>query len=58
MTTSDTERPTVAEVLGDRQSEVVETWMENIRVLEGTRTLDLMTEAGLRTQAINLIIWV
>ena len=46
---------TVAQVLETRHAEVLETWLRNIRALAGTRTLALMTEQELRSQASDLL---
>ena len=45
----------VAEVMVARQGELLSDWLENIRVLAGTRTFELMTEEQLRLQAKDLL---
>jgi len=46
---------TVADILVSRQSELLADWMENIKTLSGTRTLELMSEEQLRIQARDLL---
>lgn len=46
---------TVAGLLRARQSEVRADWLENIRTLGGSRTLELMTEEQLRVQTTSLL---
>jgi len=46
---------TVAEILAGRQQEVLADWLENIRALPGTRTLELMTEDQLLKQTTDLL---
>jgi len=45
----------VADILVIRQDEVLEDWLDNIKTLTGTRTLELMNEAQLRVQARDLL---
>ncbi len=46
---------TVAVILETKQKELLETWLENIHTLSGTRTPELMTEAQLRAQMTELL---
>ncbi len=46
---------TVAEILVARQEELLNDWLENIKRLDGTQTLDLMTDAQLRVQTKDLL---
>lgn len=46
---------TAAAVMRSKQSELLETWLENIVSLAGTRVLELMTEAELRKQTTDLL---
>jgi len=46
---------TVADIMIARETELLEDWMENIISLPGTRVLELMTEAQLRTQVTELL---
>ncbi len=45
----------VAEILTERQEALLANWLENIRELAGTRTLELMTEEQLRQQMADLL---
>ncbi|NIA13618.1 MAG: STAS domain-containing protein [Nitrospiraceae bacterium] len=45
----------MAEILVARQDEVLSDWMENVKALGGTRTLELMSEEQLRAQAEDLL---
>jgi len=46
---------TVAEILVTRQRDILNDWLENMRGLPGTRTLDLMDEEQLRKQTTDLL---
>jgi len=46
---------TVAEVIVARQKEILSDWVDNIKSLAGTRTLELMTDEQLYTQADGLL---
>lgn len=46
---------TVADILVAREKELLESWLANIIALQGTRTLELITEAHLRTQTTELL---
>ena len=46
---------TVAEILVTRQEELLVDWIENIKTLVGTRTLELMTEQKLRVETKDLL---
>jgi rsbT co-antagonist protein RsbR len=45
----------VSQIMTARQEEILKTWMENIKKLAGTRTMDLMTEEQLRVQTTELL---
>jgi len=47
--------PTIAEILVARQDDILKDWLQNIRILTGTRTLELITEKHLHIQASNLL---
>ena len=55
MSTDTQIRRTVVQVVESRQSELLETWIENIRSLPGNRTVELMGEDQLRTEATGLL---
>ena len=45
----------VAEILEANQTGLLDMWIENIRAVPGTRTLELMSEEQLRAQAMDLL---
>jgi len=49
------ETRSVAQVMTARQEEILSTWIENIKTLAGTRTLEMMTEEQLRVQTTELL---
>ena len=49
------ETRSTSQIMTKRQKEILETWMENILGLAGTRTLEFMTEEQLRTQTSELL---
>ncbi len=49
------ETRSVAQVMTARQEEILSTWIENIKTLGGTRTLEMMTEEQLRIQTTELL---
>jgi len=55
MTTSNKDYMTVAQILEERQKELLEIWLENIRTFPRSRTLELMTEEQLRKQTTELL---
>lgn len=55
MATKKKEVMTVAEIITAKEEELLESWMANIIALPGTRVLELMTEAQLRTQTTELL---
>ena len=46
---------TAGQVVVARETQLLETWLGNIREVAGSRTLDLMTEEQLRTQSADLL---
>lgn len=46
---------TIAEIMAAKEGELLESWLENVKALPGTRTLELVTEAQLRTEAAELL---
>ena len=49
------ETRSVSQIMTTRQEEILTTWMENIKALAGTRTLEMMTEDQLRIQTSELL---
>ena len=49
------QKRTVAEVIADNQSEVLEDWLRHILALPGNRTLELISEEALRKEATGLL---
>ncbi len=49
------ETRSVSQIMTTRQEEILTTWMENIKTLAGTRTLEMMTEDQLRIQTGELL---
>lgn len=49
------ETRSVSQIMTTRQEEILKTWVENIKALAGTRTLEMMTEDQLRIQTGELL---
>jgi len=49
------ETRSVSQIMTTRQEEILTTWLENIKTLAGTRTLEMMTEDQLRIQTGELL---
>lgn len=49
------ETRSVAQIMTTRQEEILTTWMENVKTLAGSRTMDMMTEEQLRVQTAELL---
>ncbi len=49
------ETRSVSQIMTTRQEEILTTWLENIKTLAGTRTLEMMTEDQLRIQTSELL---
>lgn len=49
------ETRSVSQIMTTRQKEILSTWLENIKTLGGTRTMEIMTEEQLRVQTTELL---
>jgi len=49
------ETRSVSQIMTARQEEILTTWIENIKILGGSRTLEMMTEDQLRIQTTELL---
>lgn len=49
------ETRSVSQMMTTRQEEILTTWMENIKTLAGSRTLEMMTDEQLRLQTAELL---